>query len=48
MGTSISGANHPVLHAQRDRCGLGTIETCNSGHKFAILHAKPTYEGWDP
>ena len=32
-GTHVNlsfGANHAVLHAQKDRCGLGPIETCNS------------------
>ena len=24
------------------------IETCNSGPKVAVLHAKATDEGWDP
>ena len=28
--TSVSGANHAVLHAQNVRWGLGTIETYNS------------------
>ena len=45
MKTSISGANHAVLHAQNDRCGLGPTETCNSDPKVAVLHAKPTDEG---
>ena len=40
METSISGANHAVLHAQNDRCGPGPIETCNSGAKGAVLNAK--------
>ena len=48
METSISGANHAVLHAQNDRLGLGPIETCNSGPKVAVLHSKTTNEGWDP
>ena len=48
MVTSISGANHDVLHAQNDRCGLGPIETCNSDPKDAVLHAKTTDEGWYP
>ena len=48
METSDSGANHAVLHAQKDRCGLGSIETINSGHNVAVLHAKTTDEGWDP
>ena len=39
METSISGANHSVLHAQRDRCGLGPIDTINSGANHAVLHA---------
>ena len=47
METSNSGANHAVLHAQNDRCGLEPIETINSGHKGAVLHAKTTDEGWD-
>ena len=46
--TSNSGANHAVLHAQKDRCCLGPIETCKSGPKVAVLHAKTTDEGWDP
>ena len=27
---------------------MGLIETCNSGPKCAVLHAKTTDEGWDP
>ena len=27
---------------------MGPIETCNSGPKVAVLHAKTTDEGWDP
>ena len=46
--TSISGANHDVLHAQNDRSSLGPIETCYSGPKIAVLHAKTTDEGRDP
>ena len=48
METSIFGANHAVLHAQNERRGLGPIETCNSGPKVAVLHAKSTNESWDP
>ena len=48
METSISGANHAVLHAQIKRRSLGPIETCNSDPKVAVLHAKNTDEGWDP
>ena len=48
METSISGANHAVLHAQNDRRGLGPLETCNSDPKGAVLLAKATNEGWDP
>ena len=33
---------------KKDRWGLGTIETCYSGPKDAVLHAKTTDEGWDP
>ena len=47
METSNSGANHAVLHAQNDRWGLEPIETINSCHKGAVLHAKTTDEGWD-
>ena len=36
METSISGANHAVLHAQNDRCGLGPIETSNSGANHVV------------
>ena len=48
METSISAANHAVLHAQNDRWGLGNMETCNSGPKAAVLHAIATDEGWHP
>ena len=48
METSNSGANHAVLHAQNDRCGLRPIETCNSDPKVAVLHARTTKEGCDP
>ena len=40
METSISDANHAVLHAQSDRCGLEPIETINSGANHAVLHAQ--------
>ena len=46
--TSITGANHAVLHAQNDRSCLGPIEACHSGPKVAVLNAKTTDEGWDP
>ena len=39
MGTSNSGANHAVLHAQNDRCGMGPIETIKSGHNVAVVNA---------
>ena len=45
--TCNSGANHAVLHAQNDRCGLGPIQTCKSGPKVAVLHPKTTDESWD-
>ena len=48
METSISGANHAVLHAQINRRSLGPIETCNSDPKDAVVHAKTTDEGWVP
>ena len=37
--TSISDANHVVLHAQNDRRGLGPMETSYSGANHAVLHA---------
>ena len=40
METSISGANHAVLHAQNDRWGLGPTETINSGHIVAVVNAQ--------
>ena len=39
METRNSGANHAVLHAQNDRCGLGHTETINSGHNVAVVNA---------
>ena len=39
MESSYSGANHPFLHAQNDRLGLGPIKTINSGHKVAVVNA---------
>ena len=46
--TSYPDANHAVLHVQNDRSCLGSVETCYSGPKGAVLHAKTTEEGWDP
>ena len=48
MESSKTGANHAVLHAQKDRLCLGPIGTCYSGPKVAVLHPKTTDEGWDP
>ena len=48
METSISGANHAVMHAQITRRSLGHIETYNSDPKVAFLRAKTTDEGWEP
>ena len=47
METSYSCANHAVLHAQITRRSLGSIESCISDPKGAVLHAKTTDEGWD-
>ena len=47
METSISGANHIVLHTQNDRLGLGLMETCKSDPKLAVVLVKTTDEGWD-
>ena len=41
METSISGANHAVLHAQINKRSLGPIETCNSDPKVAVCMQKP-------
>ena len=40
METSNSAANHAVLHAQNDRCGLEPIETINSGHNGAVVNSQ--------
>ena len=48
MVTINSGHNNTVVSAKNHRCGLGPIETCNSGPKVAVLHAKTTNEGRDP
>ena len=40
METSNSGTNHAVLHAQNDRCGLGSLETINSGHNVAVVNSQ--------
>ena len=40
MEISNSGANHAVLHAQNDRCGLGPIETIDSGHNVAVVNSQ--------
>ena len=47
METSNSGANHAVLHAQNGRCGLGPIETNDSGDNVAVGIHKTRDEGWD-
>ena len=39
METSNSCVNHAVLHAQNDRCGLGPMETINSGRNVAVVNA---------
>ena len=44
MEASISGANHAV---QNDKCGLGPIETTNSGHNIAVVNVQTTDEGRD-
>ena len=38
--SSISGANHAVLHVENDRRGLGLTESCNSAPKVTLLHAQ--------
>ena len=40
--TSISDAEHAVVHAQNDRSCLGHIETCYSCPKVAVFHPKTT------
>ena len=38
--TSDSDANHAVLHAQNDRCGLEPIESIYSCAKHAVMCAQ--------
>ena len=40
METSISGANHDVLHEPNDRCCLGPIEIINSDANHVVLHGQ--------
>ena len=40
-GTDIDLSFWSVMGSQTHRRGLGPIETCNSGAKFAVLNAKP-------
>ena len=40
METCNSDANHAVLNAQNDRCGLTPMETCNSDANHDVLHAQ--------
>ena len=40
METSYCGSNQAVLRAQSDWCGLGPIETINSGHNVAVGNAQ--------
>ena len=47
MVTINSGHNNTVVNAKNHRCVLGPIETCNSGPKVAVLHAKTPREDWD-
>ena len=46
--TSISDANHAVLHAQNDRWGQPPIETSNSCAKGADLDAQNHTWGLEP
>ena len=48
METSISGANHAVLHAQNDRWGLWPMGTINSGHKVAVMNEQNHRWGLGP
>ena len=43
-----SDAIHAVLRAENDRCGLGPIQTYESGPKVAVFMYKITDEGWNP
>ena len=45
MEISNSGANHSVLNAQNERCGLGPLET---GANHAVLHAQNDRCGLGP
>ena len=48
METSNTDVNHAVFHSQINTRSLGPIETCYSGPKLAVLHAKTTDESWNP
>ena len=48
METSISGANHVVLHAQDDRWGFGPMETSISGANHVVLFAQSDRWGLGP
>ena len=48
METSNSDANNAVLHSQKDRWGLGSIETCTFASNDAVMNAKTRDDGWDP
>ena len=43
-----SVSKYALLYSQNNRRSLGAIETCNSGHNVAVVHTKPTDEGWVP
>ena len=48
METHNFGSKVAVFNAQKHRCGLEPLETCNSGPKVDVLHPKTADEGWDP
>ena len=48
METSISTANHAVLHAQNNRLGLGPMEFSNSGANLTVSHAQITRRSLGP
>ena len=48
METSNSGSNHPVLHVQNDRWGLGPLRLVILVQKSLFCMHKTNGEGWNP
>ena len=48
IGPIETSNSDAILNAENDRCGLAPVNSFYSDSKVAVLHAKTTYEGWDP